>query len=224
MIQVPGKKAAETPPSWRVHETPAFFSIVLYSSVNEVSWSIAVCRVSIVPHPPLHNRWSTPLPIPLDFSDPPCFPRWDAGSTGFSEVAVTAAHVPGRTVESGGQKGNCNQQELTFHRWDLQRAALALQFLFHLHNSPTQVSSRLNCSWANCLTLHVPKSSLYYADCRRDLHRADAFSCCCGSGLCLVCWSAAADPSFLRPCSTSWYNRDQLALFHSLGLFRIKCK
>ena len=183
------------------------------------------CHVSIVPHPSLHNRWSTQLHIPLSFSHHSCFPRWDAGSTEFSEdVAVTAAYIPGRTVESGGQRENCNQRDLTFHRWGLQQAALALQLLLHLHNSLTWASSWLNHSWTNCLTLHVPNSSLCTdVDCRRDLNRADAFSCCCGSGLCLVCWSAAADPSFLRPGSKSWYSRDQLALSHSPGVFCIKC-
>lgn len=68
------------------------------------------CHVSIVPHPSLHNVRCTPLHIPLGFSYHSCFLRWDTGSSEFREdVAVTSAYIPGRTVESGGQRENCNR-------------------------------------------------------------------------------------------------------------------
>lgn len=91
-------------------------------------------------------------------------PAFQGGTLGalssVEDVAVTAAHIPGRTVESGGQRENCNQRDLTFHRWDLQQVALALQPLPHLHNSPARASSWLNHSWTNCFTPHVPNSGL----------------------------------------------------------------
>lgn len=57
-------------------------------------------------------------PIPLGL---PCLPlllsRWDSGSTEFcGAVRVPAARIPGRRVESGGQRENCSQRELTCRR------------------------------------------------------------------------------------------------------------
>lgn len=127
MTQVSGKKEL------RCHQLKEFmklqpFSWLCFAGVQLMQSVefLLFYHVSIVSHPSLHNVWCTPVLIPLGFSYHSCFPRCDTGSSEFCEdVAVTAAYIPGRTVESGGQRENCNQRDVTFHPWDLRQAVLA---------------------------------------------------------------------------------------------------
>ena len=76
---------------------------------------------------------------------------------------VVKEKIAAKELSPSRSKRKLQQGALTFHWWDRQQAALALQLLLHPHGSPRQASSWLNHSWTNCFTPRVPNSSLCVA-------------------------------------------------------------